>query len=576
MNAYVAGLAFLGWPAVVLFLVTMPGYGLLLVRALDPGPRWLRLPLALALGPIPVALLYFPFIVLGRMWPPALQAGAWAIAIGGLALLVWQMRSRPPAQADDVHPAWLIAGGLLLLVLLVARLAFLDGMLLPPYNDAASHYETVMNFLTPDGGMWAWHSLESLTDSYYHVGFHSLAGWLTQVSGLPAEQTIPLLAQMLLVLIPCGTLALVGRLTRDPCAAAVAGLIAAVGWPMPAFAANWAKYPALAALCLLPAVLAALHALAERPRNAAAWVSAGAAAVGAIFLHTRSLILLVLTGALWLLGRRIPSRSRWLPATTAGLMLAIAALLVWRHSGGLLAAYCGNACVLSLGILLLAPLAALAFPSAALTFGGMFVLLFSLYDLPSGGLLRDLNTIYWIDPPFLQIATYLPLAALGGLGLSGLLGRVSTPAVRAGVAGLAAIALLVNAPRTIPTRADACCRYVQSEDLQAMEWIRANTDPDATILIAGFEDQGICCLATDAGAWIRALTGRTYQYRSYLYTWDTQEVMEELCPFGEVYIYAGSTPFSFSRERFARPGWYERVFSNGPVAIYRPLRCADR
>ena len=575
MNLLTAGLSVLRTDliAVALFLLVPAGYGLPLVRALDPGPRWVRLPLALALGPLPVALLFFPVILLGRLWPPALTLGAWAIALGGLVLLVAAGFTRRPAHAEDIQPAWLLTGGLLLLLLVVARLAFLDGMLLPPYNDAASHYETVLNFLTPDGSRWAWHSLESLTDSYYHVGFHSLAAWLTTVAGLPAERTIPLSAQLLLVLMPCGTLALVGRLTRDPRAAALAGLAAAAGWPMPAFAANWAKYPALAALCLLPAVLAALHALHEQRGRAVAWLAGAAAVIGLTFLHTRALIVVLLFAALWLLAGRLPARPRWLAPASAGLLLALAAYRFWLASGGLLAAYCGDRCAVSLAILLLTPLAALAYPTAAAALAAGSLLLFGLYRLPTGGLLAGLNTIHWIDPPFLQIGLYLPLAALGGLGLAGLFARIRPAGVRAGLTALLAAGLLVNARATIPAGPDACCRYVQPEDLQAMAWIRANADPRATILIAGVETQGACCLATDAGAWVRALTGRTYQYRPFPYAWDEPAVMQELCPFGEVYIYVGSTPFGFSRERLGRPGWYERAFQDGPVTIYRPLGC---
>jgi hypothetical protein len=587
MNVFLDGLSELGRNAgaILLFFSAALGAGVWLAR-LFPGEWkeqvWLLVPFGLTAGLVPLALLSMLFALLGWLWPPVMQIGhigMAALAVGGL--LAWFLRDRKRVALGV--SAWAAAlGGLALFLLLVVRLAFLKGLLLPPYSDGAEHYLMVRDLLAPASAPQGSHALVGILERYYHFGYHSLTAWLVSVTGLAPERAMPLLGQLFLVIAPLAVFFLAGVTTGNRKAAAFAALLAAIGWQMPAFASNWAKYPTAAGLALLPVVLGALALLWKSGRRRpAAWIGAALLAAGVGVFHARTLVCLVVAGAGFLLVRLLdrfaPKKALpWL-AAAAGLLAAYALYSQWY----LMQFYCGGQCYALGAVALLTPFAILYAPGFSL---GIFLYLLGMIGasklhLPEA--LRSYSAV-WLDGPFLVIACYLPFSVFGGLSIAGLLDRLETwprrlrPTVRAWMRNAAAALVVLlaawNAAGTGAFRPDSCCNYVRAADLEAIRWIGENVPPEAVVFISGSQVGG-SRVAMDGGMWVSPLTGRRSVVETYGYNWDALDALRAACTQGDVYVYAGGAFYSFQTERFIRPDWYEPVFENGAVVIYHTRGC---
>jgi hypothetical protein len=587
MNVFLDGLSQLGRNAgaVLLFFSAALGAGVWLAR-LFPGEwkrqAWLLVPFGLTAGLVPLAFLSMTFSLLGWLWAPITKMGhigMTVLAVGGL--LAWFLRDRK--RAAPGIPAWAAAlGGLALFTLLVVRLAFLDGLLLPPYSDGVEHYLMVRDLLAPASAPQGSHALVGLLERYYHFGYHSLTAWLVNVTGTAPEQALPLVGQLFLVIGSLAMLFLAGVTTDSRKAAAFAALLAAIGWKMPAFASNWAKYPTMAGLALLPVALGALVLLwRDGRRKPAAWAGAALLAVGVGVFHARAFVCLVIAAACFLLVRLA---RRFLPKQVLPWLALAAGLLAgyfFFSQNYLMQFYCGRECYALGAVAVLAPVAILYAPGLSL---GILLYLLGMLGAAKLHLPEAMRSysVVWLDGPFMEVVCHLPLAFLGGLGIAGLLDwleawpRRLRLAVRVWVRFLvtALIVLLSiwNVARIDTFRPGSCCNYVQAADLAAIRWIGENTPPDAVVYVSGYKTGG-SRVAMDGGMWVTALAGRRSIVEEYDTAWDTLEMLRLACAQGDVYVYAGSTFYSFQTERFVRPDWYDIVFADGNVMIYHVRAC---
>jgi hypothetical protein len=78
-------------------------------------------------------------------------------------------------------------------------------------------------------------------------------------------------------------------------------------------------------------------------------------------------------------------------------------------------------------------------------------------------------------------------------------------------------------------------------------------------------------LGTDAGVWVRPLTGRNVNQLRYDFAWDSASARVEVCRpyYREVFIYRGEMPFSFREAALVSSGWLATVFKEGQTQIYR-------
>ena len=557
---------------IAIFVLCIVGLGAWAVRLALPeavNSPLARLLLVPPLGSLALTWVAVGLVIFGRLRPEVLGPGGPAIVIlSALALLreVWLGKAKFTAWRLPWW-AWLLLTAFGIWSLL--RLGFLADLLLPPYVDSASHYAIVRDLLSPDTPPGAFYSLANLTSHYYHFGFHALAAWLSLASGLSPSDAIGLLGQLFLVIAPLSILLLAyvgtGNLSAGLAAAGFAGL----AWRMPYFAANWGKYPAIAGLSLLPGVLGfglIISRLSKRPRSAVLILALAAMSLG--LLHTRLLICLALAA----LAYRLSAAANGEKAPGFGGALALtvipgAGLLVF-WSPALRIFYASGYYVPLVLLVLLLPFALLHFPRFALASA---VFLLGLWLAGQAPFPFSEHGLTWLDPPFLQSVLYIPLAVLGGLGFGGLLRSLSgKPSGQwCAAAGLGA-GLMLGFLGAGGLKPDPCCNFVHPADLRAIAWLGEHSTPQAIVWIAGFKPRNYM-LGTDAGVWVRPLTGRNANQLRYDFPWDSASARVEVCRpyYREVFIFRGSMPFSFREAAPVSSAWLSTVFEESQTRIYR-------
>jgi hypothetical protein len=176
------------------------------------------------------------------------------------------------------------------------RLAFVSKVTIPLYFDSAHHYliikKLVGNPISNTTALFPW-----LTSTYYHIGFHFITAFIVSVFRADILNTMLLLGQIILAVIPLSVFFLVKHETQSGPAGIFAVLLAAFGWYMPAHAVDWGKYPALTSLLSIAFVLSLAY-LSVQHRSA---LSPGKylslhgilffALSVSVFIHSRSLVI---------------------------------------------------------------------------------------------------------------------------------------------------------------------------------------------------------------------------------------------------------------------------------------------
>lgn len=487
------------------------------------------------------------------------RLGAWAvwlILIGsGAALGVarWRGGSLGPIERPGGATALYAA---LLALLLGSRLVALQSLIAPQWGDSI-HHALITQLLLDHGGIFrTYEPYLPLGTFTYHAGFHLLAAWVgwsvppgsSPMDGatavLLAGQWLNGVAVVAVALLAEGLARWAGRPGTAQRAGVVALLVAGLLSEMPAFYLNWGRYTQLAGQIFLPAALLWCLTGWQRgqPRR---WLVPGVLVVAALAL-THYRVLMMYAAALPLIGAFVCWRGRgaWRPtlagvggrAVASGLTVG---LLILPWYGKLLAStivqraaqmvsaptratsYDAQANALGdvtafVGAWLLA-LAALALGwlllrrhAAGLLLGGWLLALVVLsnpasLNLPGTGL---------VDNFMRQIALYLPLAALVGLGAGD---GAAWLAERAGrgrrVLGWAGVAVLLGAGALGAWRqgqsADSLnFAMLTRPDEQAARWIEANTPPDAIFHTNGFFAYADAVVAGSDGGWWLWLTAR--------------------------------------------------------------------
>ena len=282
---------------IFLFFITVFGLGCGISQYLktkQEQPKWIQLAEYSLLGCLALVWLSFFLVLLKQLWSPLFEIGVYLLP-ASIALPIWVIiRNKGIGRSSKRD---LLIGGFLFFsffLFLLARLAFLRNLILPPYNDSPKHYKIIQGFLHPSATNVSFYSPINTASHYYHFGFHSLAAWLSALSRIDPASSIALLGQVIVTLAPFSILLLTYSLTRNTRAAWVATLFAALGWQMPYFALNWGKYPAITGLTLAPAALSIWVAYCREEKKyfpkllILAWLT-----LALVLLHTRLMICLL-------------------------------------------------------------------------------------------------------------------------------------------------------------------------------------------------------------------------------------------------------------------------------------------
>ena len=541
--------------ALLVFFLTTFGLGLFVARILklEKFLSGIGLLACFGLGSLLLVVASYLLAILAHFWPFVLAPGSFLVVLLAAAVIAQQILTHKISfqfKAD-----WLAALIALFLLLLV-RLSILEHIFVPPYSDSPIHYQAIADILGQGSGLKVKISLAHIHKYYYHFGFHTLTAWLVSVTGIPALDAMSLLGQVFLVIGPISVFALALVLTGSIPGALLAGLLAAIGWSMPAFAVNWGKFPALLSLAVAPAVLAVRKAWLP-------WVILAVSflALGAVLLHTRIIFVLALAiASFYLAGKAAPARRPDLLQTS--LRALALGLFLWAFLTSFGAeAYRGWP--LWIFLLALTPFGVWASPRP----------LFAAFAFLAGIWL--LTFLPLLDRPFLEMLLAIPLSLWGAAGFSGLLERIGQKQLLKIGAVAAAFSLVLGVflarGAYLP---DPCCNYFAAQDGQALDWIRENASPHTLFVIAVFADENQR-FGTDAGIWIQPLTGTATNMLAYDSDWDDPAALEALCRAdgGQTYLYTGGTAFSFPSAELARQPWLQPVFRAEQVQVYQVTGC---
>jgi hypothetical protein len=557
------------WPLLAL-LLTAAGFGLWIARPFTRDrdhSSLLSVTLAIPLGTIALAILFLVFVAFSRLWPAALPVGAWIILLFGFALLLVWVGKYCHELIREIKWLPLIAGVIAFLLLLLLRLAFLRDLLAPPYTDSAYHYLLTTRLLDPSIPLNA-----LIPGSYYHLGFHVLSAWLAGLTGTDLLALLPLTGQVLLDVLLLSVYALTLNLTEKRNAARVSAVTATLLWSMPAFAANWGKYPAIAGIVLLPAVCAVIFLLCSQERlKVRLSLAAAVLLIGVTWIHSRVFVLLVCAAAAALVTALLLKRSSTLLMRIFAGLTLIACSILYFSTPDLHAIYNGKQLLPIIGVLILLPFALFVQPRITSAIGIFTLLMLLLGPIPLPAWLR-LPAQSLLDRQFLAMSLFLSLSLLIGIGASELLHLVRQRWLKAFLSLILLIWIIFSAFNTNAYTPDPCCNFVKSSDLAALEWIKAKLPPGSTVYIAAIEkEDGL--IAADAGVWVAPLTGFSAQLLPFNYAWFSSQYHLAICPLTPAYLYAGNQPYSFQINAITRPNWYELIYEHPSISIYRLIPC---
>lgn len=240
--------------------------------------------LGLSLSLIPIMFLWSSTLGL-RLMPAVLKLQA--VGIGLLAAWQWQ---RSVTARRVPHWLWLSLLGLLGLVGLT-RWSEIRGIALPLWVDSL-HHTLLIRIVGETGRIPT--SLQPylpVDRLIYHWGYHVVAATWREIADLPLAPAVLWTGQALNALIALVMYALGAYFSRSPLAGLMAAGVAGLLSLMPAYYVTWGRYTQLAGLLLLPNLLIASVALAER--RTFSWRLSGLTALllaGLMLVHYRVLV----------------------------------------------------------------------------------------------------------------------------------------------------------------------------------------------------------------------------------------------------------------------------------------------
>lgn len=582
-----------GLPTLLVLLLSIAGTASLLRllqrRVLPAQASWMEI---CAGGMGILILLCYGIVLLSHFFPflfPSLSVLLLLKASAGLVVaLVLTGRPRLPRFSPVLL---LVAVAICLHAILL--FAFIFDLSFPLYQDSAIHYAVIEDLKEPLRDPRAYYSLERILSlRYYHYGYHAPLALLTALQGRDGTlQGMLLVGQFLLTVAPLSLGFLARRLTGDARVFLFTTIFAALGWNMPAYAANWGKYPAIAALVVFPLALLWITILrhATPGRRLLAGILATACSLGSILLHSRTVLLFLAAIIAFLLLRLtgIKGGGWWLHRVFLAVEAIVIAFLFANNPELRNAANAymeGPDMTITAVALLLILFSGIRFPRMQYAVVSFLMVIFIFASVPVPGSLQEHFGPLLLDRPFIQIILHLPLALLAGMGMVGLLSLLErsrrargslpvrlAPLVVAALALVPLVAMRVSAGRYIP---DPSCVFVGEDDLVALFLMENDLPGDAQVGIAELVpdelDQPV-----DAGVWITPLTGiRTEKY-PYSLDFGSADTHYMLCHHGTTHIYRGSTATGFATADLETMGeWYEPVLSLPTVRLFRVI-CTD-
>jgi len=484
----------------------------------------------------------------------------------------------------------LVGFSVFFLFILLLRLIFIQGLLVPPYADSVIHLQIVQDFLNPNRPPQAFFHLSLDLGRYYHFGFHSLAAWLSGATSTAPEQTILLLGQYFQALAILAVYPLVRISSKDSLSAWAVMIVAGLILSIPAYTSNWGKYPAIASLTGISFGLSLLLIYAKNKftfSNKYIWLI-GLVILTAACLHSRSLFIFLLAALINFLYTRSGFIFEKLEIKDSdenrNIVIVLWIVMLLTYILGL--DFSASAFFYFLIFLfLILTVFAFSFNFVQVWILITFVLAMGInLLLPMPISFLPIRYTRLFDRPFLIIFFYLPASILIWLGLEGginLLIKNNFEFWRRWLFIGVLTFGIVNAVFIQNHLPSDCCIFMNDEDLFSFHWMKGNIPKGALVGIAATGKPGNLQPA-DGGAWIEIFTGIPTRkislfsdIKKYNLDWNIDFVHEgfRLCKEGITHFYVDNLEHSFDEYDLIKVG-AQYQFGLGNVRIYN-LICND-
>jgi len=493
-----------------------------------------------------------------------LSIGLLAFSLSSITFFIFKL-SHPLTKKKITGKT--IAIIILATLIAIIRFSFMYKLDVPLYYDSSVHYQIIKDFLSPNQSPEAFYNLgKILSLHYYHFGFHGIVAASSAISGQNILQTILVIGQVFLIIAPFSVALFVKRLTLDTWSGIYAGVFAGLGWSMPAYAVNWGKYPAIAAIAIIPLVLIWLTFLVTSKKHKKGFLLSlfCLTLISTSLLHTRAIIIVasILAALLFLK------------------LIVLVILFRTNHNfyDAVIPYFQNSDLLVSLLAIFFTLFCVVRYGELTFTILASTIIIWGVSFVPVPAPLIKYFGEYFLDRPFIQTFMFVPLSVTAGIGLQSLLAYfVSKLKQKAIIVPtifpllvFVVLALFLLFSRPINNyKPDPCCIFVKPDDLFTIGWMVQNLPKDSQILIASeyVTNQNI---AVDGGAWIHPLTGIKTMPMSYSTDFTSNEIHSLLCASHITDIYLGSTPTGFDVAGLvSKKSWYQIVISLPETRLYQ-------
>lgn len=520
-------------------------------------------------GGILGAVLFSLLAVLLKVQPTPL-AGA-AVFLVSLAVLIWQMGFFKGVGLAK----WFLVFGLFILLL---RLIFIQGLIVPPYADSVTHLRIVDDLLDPARAPRTFYRLAFDLRHYYHVGFHALAAWLSGATSTAPSQAVLILGQYFQTMAVLSIYPLSRILFRNSHFAWMGVVVASLLLPTPSYASNWGKYPAISSMVGIAFVfsLLSIYTIRRTRPTIPFWILTGLAILSAACLHSRSIVVILIALSMALLGPRIMQvvRKNVVERKNVDYEGIIATFLIALVIAFLLLV--GESPAPMWLVLTVAMLSALAFYgnfTLAVALFSLTIFMGTGYFISAQWLSLPLRFGRIFDYPFLVIFSFIPLSLLVELAMDGasrFLPSTKAPSLQRWIVILLLVLGFANIAFVQDQHPSDCCVFVDDDDLFAFGWMEENLPANTLVGIAATGQAGNF-LPSDGGAWIEYFT--PIPTRKLDFNLDFSKAASDLCRAGIRYLYLDDLATSFDEYELAEAGGILQ-FGLGDAKVYR-LKCEE-
>lgn len=494
-----------------------------------------------------------------------------------LAVVILFFARLPSTPQADQKVIGLI---LLALILIPLRLIFVAKAILPSYFDSAQHYLYIKSLLAHRA---------AVPSGYYHLGFHILTAFLVSVEKANIAQTMLILGQFILALLPLSLFFLIKHITRSNLAAFFTVILAALGWYMPAHAMDWGKYPALMGVALIPFTLSLFYLLIQSKGKISStkwwllFVLIVASVVISELAHSRTIIIYGIVCLAWLVALLV-KKLGWMVSGVIFVLTPITIILETMYIqqepifGPLFDPYLNKGLWITVLVLLLSLFALKDYSQliliCLLTMSLMLASLFIPISVPGYGALT------FLDRPFVELILFMPLAILGGLGWTGAEKYLQRVPIRMSVGVVFMILVAIHSWLTYDWQPAECCVIAGQDDIAAIAWMNTHLPRDiqvgvsATTMNVLATDRFEGYVGGDAGIWITPLIDRTVIPIPFDTDFHQPATLDLLCEQAIHYLYVGELGQRFDETGMAaHPEWYKLLLAMPQVKVYEVSEC---